>query len=80
MKSFHKIYFLDQWIKIWICPLLNSQLTSMTSLVRILKTALKLNNIAVLEEVANSSQSNTTLGMISHKKSLITIFGLKHFI
>ena len=33
----------------------------------------------VMGEVAKRSKSSLGLGMISHKKSLITIFGHKHF-
>ena len=57
----------DEWICTWIRPLLKANLTSMTSLVRILKTGLKINQNAVLDEVGKMSKSNMTLAMVCFK-------------
>ena len=57
----------NDWICTWIRPLLKANLTSMTSLVRILKTGLKINQDAVLDEVGKMSKSNMTLAMVCFK-------------
>ena len=67
MKSSHGSLSIGEWSSTWISPLMSSKLSSTTSLVRILKIALKIEKEIVLKEVAKNANCHLTLAMICFK-------------